>query len=288
MYFVQLIKIIKNSIFVILAIIIFIYLAICDILMTISLSMNMCFIVATLLLIFLQYVINKPVDPEESKPSFFHIFIKISSILFFSILLSIVLFNILYPKYSIENSHKKDYDYIIVFGAGISEGKNTIMNSRLDTAIEYAKKYGRCKFVLTGARGEKEPIEEAIYMRNYMASSGISDSRLIIDTKSVNTNQNIFNSLTLIRNDVMKRNRRENIITRPFKNVEDRFDLDFLNIGFMSSDFHLTRINMMAKKYGIYRPYNISCTTQMLYKPYLYIREDLSLIKALVLDELKF
>ena len=56
----------------------------------------------------------------------------------------------------------------------------------------------------------------------------------------------------------------------------------------MSSEFHLTRINLMAHKYGIRKPYDIPCKTRTIYKPYLYVREDLSLLKALVLWELKF
>ena len=162
------------------------------------------------------------------------------------------------------------------------------MNSRIDKAIEYSKIYKRCKFVLTGARGANEPIEEAIYMKNYMTDRGMDERRLIIDTYSYNTYQNVYNSLNLIKKDVLIRNKKERIITRPFKSTDkEYFDLDFLNIGFMSSEFHLTRINMMAKKVGIYRPYDISCNTRNLYKPYMYIREDLSLFKAFVLNQLK-
>ena len=208
--------------------------------------------------------------------------------MFFSAFLLITLFNLLYPKNYIKEDEGKGYDYIIVFGAGISDGKTLVMNSRLDNAIEYAKRYRRCKFVLTGAKGEREPIEEAVYMRNYMVERGVSDAMIIIDPYSINTRENIFNALTLIRKDVFRRNPREKIITRPFKNDENKFDLDFLNIGFMSSEFHLTRINLMAKKYGIYKPYDIPCNTRTVYKPYLYIREDLSLIKAFVFNELKF
>ena len=288
MFYDQLIKLIKKNIFILIAIILFIYLAFCDAVMSISLTMNLCFIAASTLLIMLQICINNPVDEEESEPSFFHIFTKVATTMFFSAFLIITLFNLLYPKNTIDEAANEKYDYIIVFGAGISNGKTLVMNSRLDNAIEYAKKYRRCKFVLTGAKGEEEPIEEAVYMRNYMVDRGISDSLIIIDPYSVNTQENIYNALTLIRKDVFRRNPKERIITRPFKSDENRFDLDFLNIGFMSSEFHLTRINLMAKKYGIYKPYDIACETKAIYKPYLYIREDLSLIKAFVLNELKF
>ena len=248
--------------------------------------MNICFLLAIVLLVLLHHIVNNPIDEEESSPVFKYIFIKTSASLYFLGIIIAMLFNIVYPKNSI-NENNQSYDYIIVFGAGIANGKNEIMNTRLDLAISYAKRYKRAKFVLTGAKGIEEPIEEAVYMRNYMTDRGIDDKRIIIDPFSVNTYENIYNSLNLIKKDVLKRNPRENIVTRPFRNVNDRFDLDFLNIGFMSSEFHLTRINLLARKLGIYRPYDIACKTRNIFKPYLYLREDLSLFKALVLNQIK-
>ena len=280
------INILKKTILFILAIIIFAYIAFCDVVMTVSFSMNFCFITMGILLLLLHYVINNPIDKKENPPSFLYIFIKVSTIIFFASIISITLFNVLYPKKTINENDQK-YDYIIVFGAGITEGKNEIINTRLDTAVEYAKKYKNCKFVLTGAKGEKEPMEEAVYMRNYMVERGIDDKNILTDTLSINTYENIYNSLTLIKKDVKRRNTRENIITRPFRTDDDKFDVDFLNIGFMSSEFHLTRINLMAKAFGIRRPYDIACKTKTFYKPYLYIREDLSLLKAFVLNQMK-
>ena len=254
--------------------------------MTISISMNLCFIVAIVLLVLLHYIENNPIDEKESKPNFYYIFVKTAAALYFLGIILVFLFNVFYPKNSI-NENDQSYDYIIVFGAGIANGKNEIMNTRLDLAISYAKKYKRTRFVLTGAKGLEEPIEEAVYMRNYMTDRGIDDRRIIIDPFSVNTYENIYNSLNLIKKDVLRRNPRENIVTRPFRNDNDRFDLDFLNIGFMSSEFHLTRINLLAKKLGIYRPYDIPCKTRSIFKPYLYVREDLSLFKAFVLNQIK-
>ena len=281
------IKFIKKYIFLVLALIIAIYLFMCDVLMTFSISMNVVFLTAVILLLMIQYMVNVPLNKKVRGPSFVRVLITVVSIFFFSGVFSIFAFNLMYPKHSI-NTNNQEYDYIIVFGAGVKENKNEIMNSRIDKAIEYSKIYKRCKFVLTGARGANEPIEEAIYMKNYMTDRGMDERRLIIDTYSYNTYQNVYNSLNLIKKDVFIRNKKERIITRPFKNTDkEYFDLDFLNIGFMSSEFHLTRINMMAKKVGIYRPYNISCNTRNLYKPYMYIREDLSLFKAFVLNQLK-
>ena len=281
------IKFVKKTIFIFFAIVIFLYIIFCDTVMSISLTMNLCFGTIAIMLLLVQYVINYPIDEKKREPSFFYIFIKVSASMLFAGILLLTFFNALYPKRSINEKDQK-YDYIIVFGAGIVEGKNQIINSRLETAVEYAKKYKHCKFVLTGAKGEKEPMEEAIYMRNYMVERGIDDASILVDTFSVNTYENIQNSLELINKDVKRRNRRENFIPRPFKSKSGSFDLDFLNIGFMSSEFHLTRINLIARAFGIRRPYDILCKTEFLYKPYLYIREDLSLIKALVLNQMKF
>ena len=254
--------------------------------MTFSLIMNTFLIVAFVLCILIYYMINNPVNLEERAPSFIRTFINVFATFYFVGVTSLILFNVLYPKNYL-NTYNQTYDYIIVFGAGISENKTEIMNSRINMAVEYAREYPRCKFVLTGAKGSNEPIEEAIYMRNYLKERGIDDKKILIDSSSINTSENILNSLNLIKKDVMRRNARENIITRPFKNKENYFDLEFLNIGFMSSEFHLTRINMMAKKVGISRPYDIPCKTNFIYKPYMYFRENLSIIKALVLNQIK-
>ena len=280
------ISIIRKYIYILLAAVVLIYTIFCDIFMTFSLSMNAVFATAFVLFILLYYMDERPLDEEERAPSFIRIFIKVFSIFFFLGIISLIIFNILYPKKYLDEQDQR-FDYIIVFGAGVSENKTEIINSRIGRAVEYSKIYPRCKFVLTGARGSNELIEEALYMRDYLKDRGIDDSRILIEAKSINTSENVLNSLNVIKKDIMKRNARENIITRPFKNVNDYFDLDFLNIGFMSSEFHLTRINMMAKKLGINRPYDIPCVTRNIYKPYMYIREDLSLFKAFVLGQIK-
>ncbi|MBQ2205452.1 MAG: YdcF family protein [Lachnospiraceae bacterium] len=282
----MIVNILKKYVLYLVAFIIFVYIIICDILMTFSISMNMCFFAGIILLVLFNYLINNPVRKEVRSPSFFYIFIKVSTILYFATMTAGICFNVFSQKNFLDD--KMHFDYIIVFGAGISENKNEIMNGRLEKAIEYAKRYNRCKFVLTGAKGENEPITEAAYMSKYMGERGVAGNRIIVDPFSINTNENIVNSLELIRKDAIKRNARDGIITRPFLNTPGKFDLDFMHIGFMSSDFHLTRINMMAKKYGIHLPYDIVCETKLLYRPYLYVRENLSLYKAFVLKQLSF
>lgn len=275
-----------GKICVVLAFVLLIYIVICEFAMTPSLTVTLYFIALITFFCALSYTFFKPIDKEKRGPSFRYVFIKVSSCMFIGATIIIILFNVLYPKNILKD--KERYDYIIVFGAGVADGKTEIINSRLDRALEYSKKYPHCRFILTGAKGENEPIEEAYYMKNYMTSRGVVENLIIVDPFSINTEENIENSLELIKNDVMKRNTREHIITRPFVNKKGKFDMDFLNIGFMSSEFHLTRINLMARKQGVLKPYAISCNTRPLYLFYQYIRENLSLFKALILNQLKF
>ena len=100
---------------------------------------------------------------------------------------------------------------IYIFGAGIKadEDRNFIINSRLNKALEYAKVHKKTVFVLTGAKVDEEPIEEAMYMKNFLTSNGIELDRIMTETKSINSYQNLYNSYALIEKDMIKRNRTE-------------------------------------------------------------------------------
>ena len=130
------IKVFKNTICLVLAIIIAVYTIICNVWMTFSFSMNCVLFTAVILLILMNYIINFPVNKEARGPSFPRVLAQVVTVFYFLGIISIMLFNILYPKYHINENDQK-YDYIIVFGAGISQNKNEIMNSRIEKAIEY-------------------------------------------------------------------------------------------------------------------------------------------------------
>lgn len=280
----KIIKFVKERYLSIIGVLLILYIFICDFIVTFSVILNLVFIFGAILLIAYDYIKNKPIDIKEREPSFIHIFIHTSTYMYFGVMLFVILFNVLYPKKSLKDP--KEYDYIIVFGAGVASGKNELMNSRIDEAIRFAQDNKKCVFVLTGAKGENEPISEAMYMFDYMTTRGISEKRVIVEPFSVNTYENVKNSLKLIESDVVKRNRKQHLITRPFNKNSEKFDLDFLNIGFMSNGFHLTRINMMARKQGIRNPLSVKCRFNPFYLPYLYVRETFSLYKALVLGQL--
>ena len=70
------------------------------------------------------------------------------------------------------------------------------------------------------------------------------------------------------------------IISTPFKQNDDIFSIDFINVRFLSNDFHLLRIKMTANKKGISNPLDIVVDMNPIYRIYYEVREMLSLFKA--------
>lgn len=234
-----------------------------------------------------MYFVLKDIEKDRDKPpKFLNVFLTTGFVMlysFFIISVSAIFFS---KKNTLPDT--EEYDYVVVFGAGVSvdESKNLFINKRIEKAIDYANKHQKTKFVLSGAKLDDEIIEEAYYMRNYMELSGVDSKRILVDIFSFNTYENIDNSLLMIREDIIKRNRYENLLNRPIGKKIGNFDFEGIKIGFLSNDFHLMRINMMVSKKNVKDIYNIVVETPTVFIPYYYMREVLSLYKALWLSQL--
>lgn len=282
----KLIKKILRFIPLIIAILFVLYIAICYSVIDFSLSIFIVFLGIIVLNILLFYVITHPIDRKERGPSFIHTFIVVSYIVCMGSLIIMTLCNIFSKKYVLPNKQK--FNYMIVFGAGINvdDNQNYVINKRIEKAIEYAKKDPSIKFVLSGSKGKNDLMSEANYMRDYMVKSGVNEDKILLDLFANNTYENIDNSLYIIQQDILKRNKYESFISRPFDTKRDEFDLGLINIGFISSDFHIWRINMMALKKGIRKPYDVPVSTIPFFYIYYYIRENLSVFKAYALGQI--
>lgn len=91
-------------------------------------------------------------------------------------------------------------DYIFVLGAQVMPDKrpSATLASRLNRTEIYLKEYPKAKAVLCGGKGDNEPISEAEAMKQYLLNRGISEDRLILESKSRNTIQNIENAKKLL------------------------------------------------------------------------------------------
>ena len=97
-------------------------------------------------------------------------------------------------------------DVIIVLGAKlIGHEPSTMLRLRLDEA---AKLYqaGYAPFIIvSGAQGCDEAISEAAAMRNYLIAHGVSADHILLEDKSFNTQQNLANSLAIMREHGLQR-----------------------------------------------------------------------------------
>ena len=120
----------------------------------------------------------------------------------------------------------KELDYIVVLGAQLkTTGPSRVLQYRLDTAYEYLTAHPDTKVIVSGGQGSNEPASEAQGMYDYLVKRGIEPGRIVLEDKSVNTEQNI------------------------------RFSKDFLQadtdkVGIVSNNFHVFRAVKLAKAAG--------------------------------------
>ena len=148
-----------------------------------------------------------------------------------------------------------DLDYVIVLGAQVrNTGPSVALASRLDAAYDYLMEYERTRCIVSGGQGPNEPIAEADAMYDYLVQRGIDPDRIIREDESLNTTQNIENSLGILNPDT------------------DR-------IGIVSNDYHVFRALAIARKHGMKNICGIAAGATPWYLPSNMTREAFGLAK---------
>ncbi len=96
---------------------------------------------------------------------------------------------------------KRDFDYVIIHGAGLLDGDriSKLLADRLDKAIEvYQKDPTPPIMIPSGGKGSDEKISEAEAMARYLIDKGIPPERIIKEDRSLTTFQNIKFSKRII------------------------------------------------------------------------------------------
>lgn len=95
---------------------------------------------------------------------------------------------------------RKHYDYIVVLGAGLSEGRKVtpLLARRVETGIKAWHKNPDSTLIMSGGQGADELVPEAQAMSEYAIEQGIPKAALIEENRSVNTLQNIQFSFDII------------------------------------------------------------------------------------------
>ncbi|MBQ7503970.1 MAG: YdcF family protein [Ruminococcus sp.] len=161
------------------------------------------------------------------------------------------------------NTPPMDRDYIIILGCAIrKDGSLTpILKGRVDAAINFAKKQleenGReVKFVPSGGQGSDEVISEGEAMQRYLTEQSIDEDKILPEMKSVNTFENIKLSKKIIEAD-----------------AENEY-----NAAFATTNYHVFRGYILAKKLGLKNARGISSKTKWYFFPNAFLREFVGLI----------
>ncbi|MBQ1396632.1 MAG: YdcF family protein [Eubacterium sp.] len=89
---------------------------------------------------------------------------------------------------------KRDFDYVIILGAGLVDGERIgkLLRDRLDKAIKvYRKDPTPPKMIPSGGQGGDEKLAEAAAMKAYLLENGIPEEDILTEDRSTNTLQNL-------------------------------------------------------------------------------------------------
>ena len=94
---------------------------------------------------------------------------------------------------------KRDADYIIVLGAGIIGSRVTpLLAARIEKGIELLCYNPNAVLIMSGGQGSGEDIPESEAMADYALDKGVSVEKIILEQKSVSTQENLCFSRELV------------------------------------------------------------------------------------------
>ena len=193
-------------------------------------------------------------------------------------------------------------DYVIVLGAKVqTEGVSKSLKMRLDKAIQYSEENPDTIFVLSGGQGKDEPTPQAQVMYNYMLYNGVPADHLLMELQSTSTVENIAYSRLVIEDDLARRE--EEKLRRQRQEHMERMipvspdgeislfgglgpgDLAIeapekpVQIGVLTSNFHLFRAMEIGKKWGIPNIQGIAAPSERWMLPHFCVRECAAILK---------
>lgn len=176
------------------------------------------------------------------------------------ILCSIIIW-ILTGKWILEGQQSKangNYKYAIVLGAKVyGESPSRSLQYRLDSALQYALKHPHIKLILSGGQGPGEDITEAEAMKRFLLKNGIEEQRLLLESASTTTYENIDFSVKLMPGSIKE-------------------------VTIITSNYHVARARKIAEILG-YQTDAVIAKTPQVVEERLRNRERLALLKTVLL-----
>lgn len=153
-----------------------------------------------------------------------------------------------YLPFVISDARKENRDkcdYLLILGGDIidADTPSPQLFERMKAAAVYLKENPETVAVpCGGCFRKKQKKSEAAIIADYLIEQGIDENRLVLEDKSTTTFQNFEFGKRLIENDAGK----------PISQVK---------VAFLSSDYHVHRASIIAKRYGIENCGAVSCKT---------------------------
>lgn len=145
-----------------------------------------------------------------------------------------------------KKGYRDDCDYLLVLG-GLVIGEETPSEhllERIRAAAEYLKENTSCFVVPCGGcfrDGQKK--SEALIIKEHLVELGIDEERFILEDKSTTTFENFENACEVIK---AHSGRHPNEV----------------KVAFLSSDYHLHRAEIIAKRCGFEKIGKVSCSNK--------------------------
>lgn len=142
-----------------------------------------------------------------------------------------------------KKGYRDDCEYLLILG-GLVIGEETPSDhliERINAAADYLKENTDCFIIPCGGcfrDGQKK--SEAQIIKEHLIAQGIGEERFILEDKSTTTFENFENAFEIIKN-------------HSGKNPND------FSVAFLSSDYHLHRAGIIAKRCGFTKIGKVSC-----------------------------
>ena len=154
---------------------------------------------------------------------------------------------------------------VVVFGCQIhtEDWLSVELTSRLEKAKEVLDAYPDALCVVSGGKGEDEPVSEAYAMKKWLVTHGIDEKRILTEDNSTDTAQNVAFMLEMLK-------------TKGYENN----DCSFICV---SSEFHTPRIYLLMTRAGVEHCATVSAVTPIFFNRCVYtVREYMSYVWLLL------
>lgn len=153
---------------------------------------------------------------------------------------------------------RKDYDFIIIHGAGLLNGRTVtpLLKKRIDKAVEayHLASKDSVYLIPSGGQGADEQVSEAQAIASYLENIGFPMERVLLEEQSRTTYENLL-----------------------FSKAIGQARIDKPRFLFVTNDYHVLQTSLYARRAGLVGD-GLGCSTASYYIPSAFIREYIAFL----------